>query len=82
MSDKFDKACKKSLDELLAYFEGNKAEMARQLKVSRNTVSTWFTVGRIGRIGAERADRSRKIPFSLEQLRPDIHARREQYKKV
>jgi transposase-like protein len=64
--------CKKALIELLIHFGGSKAEMARQAGVARNTVSYWFTRGQVGRESARKYGRMRTIPFTKEQLRPDI----------
>jgi hypothetical protein len=46
--------------------------MARQAKMSRNTVSYWFTRGQIGRVAAKKFGSMKAIPFTKEQLRPDI----------
>jgi hypothetical protein len=63
--------CRQALELLLAHF-GSKAEMARQAKMSRNTVSYWFTRGQIGRVAAKKFGTMRAVPFTKEQLRPDI----------
>ena len=67
----FKAKCQNALDQLLAHF-GTKAEMARQAKMSRNTVSYWFTRGQIGRVAAKRFGSMKSLPFTKEQLRPDI----------
>ena len=67
----FKAECRQALDQLLAHF-GSKAEMARQAKMSRNTVSYWFTRGQIGRVAAKKFGSMRAVPFTKEQLRPDI----------
>lgn len=67
----FKADCRKSLDMLLTHF-GTKAEMARQVKMSRNTVSYWFTRGQVGRVAAKKFGSMKTIPFTKEQLRPDI----------
>jgi hypothetical protein len=67
----FKAECRQALNQLLAHF-GTKAEMARQAKMSRNTVSYWFTRGQIGRVAAKRFGTMRAVPFTKEQLRPDI----------
>ena len=59
------------LYQLLDHFK-TKAEMARQAKVSRNAVAAWFDRGRIGRIAARKFGRMATLPFTKEQLRPDI----------
>lgn len=63
--------CVKALEALLAHF-GTKAEMARQAKMSRNAVSYWFARGKVGRTAAIRFSRMKSIPFTKEELRPDI----------
>lgn len=63
---------REALENLLQYFNGNKAQMASTLGVSRNIVSTWFAKGRIGRKGAVAAGAIKAIPFTKEQLRPDV----------
>jgi hypothetical protein len=67
----FKAECRQALDQLLAHF-GSKAEMARQAKMSRNTISYWFTRGQIGRVAAKKFGTMRAVPFTKEQLRPDI----------
>lgn len=67
----FKLECRKALDLLLAHF-GTKAEMARQAKMSRNTVSYWFTRGQVGRMAAKKFGSMKHLPFTKEQLRPDI----------
>ena len=67
----FKADCRKALDMLLAHF-GTKAEMARQAKMSRNTVSYWFTRGQVGRVAAKKFGSMKTLPFTKEQLRPDI----------
>ena len=67
----FKADCRKALDMLLAHF-GTKAEMARQARMSRNTVSYWFTRGQVGRVAAKKFGSMKTLPFTKEQLRPDI----------
>lgn len=67
----FNAECRKALEELLARF-GTKAEMARHVKMSRNAVSYWFTRGQIGRVAAKKFGLMKTLPFTKEQLRPDI----------
>ena len=66
-----DPNCQTSLNLLLAHF-GTKAEMARQVNMSRNAVSYWFSRGRVGRIAAKNFGSMKSVPFTKEQLRPDI----------
>lgn len=61
-----------ALTKLLAFFNGNKAQMAFTLGVSRNAVSQWFSKGQIGRKGAFAVDENKLIPFTKEQMRCDI----------
>lgn len=70
-SKPFKAECQQALDSLLVYF-GTKAEMARHAKMSRNTVSYWFTRGQIGRMAAKKFGSMKTVPFTKEQLRPDI----------
>ena len=67
----FKAKCREALDLLLAHI-GTKAEMARQAKMSRNTVSYWFTRGQVGRVAAKKFGSMKTIPFTKEQLRPDV----------
>ena len=67
----FKADCRKALDMLLAHF-GTKAEMARQARMSRNTVSYWFTRGQVGRVAAKKFGSMKTLPFTKEQLRPDV----------
>ena len=67
----FKAECRKAFEELLARF-GTKAEMARHVKMSRNTVSYWFTRGQVGRVAAKKFGSMKALPFTKEQLRPDI----------
>jgi hypothetical protein len=67
----FKAECRKALELLLVHF-GTKAEMARQAKMSRNTVSYWFTRGQVGRVAAKKFGSMKALPFTKEQLRPDI----------
>lgn len=63
--------CQKALDSLLTHFV-TKAEMARHAKMSRNAISYWFTRGQIGRAGAKKFGTMKSVPFTKEDLRPDI----------
>jgi hypothetical protein len=65
------KECVEALHALLAHF-GTKAEMARQASMSRNTVSYWFTRGQVGRQAAIKFGKMKSVPFTKEQLRPDV----------
>jgi hypothetical protein len=67
----YDELRRKALDDLVAYYGGNKTQLALAFNVSRNAVSYWFTRGRIGRKSAELLD-TMGIPFTKEQVRPDI----------
>jgi len=67
----FKAECRQALELLLVHF-GTKAEMARQAKMSRNTVSYWFTRGQVGRVAAKKFGSMKALPFTKEQLRPDI----------
>jgi len=67
----FKAECRQALDQLLVHF-GTKAEMARQAKMSRNTISYWFTRGQVGRVAAKKFGSMKALPFTKEQLRPDI----------
>lgn len=68
----YKKQNREALTALLAFFNGNKAQLAFTLGVSRNAVSMWFTKGQIGRKGAFAADANKTVPFTKEQLRADI----------
>lgn len=70
--EEYKTACRKALNELLAYFGGNKSQLAAATGVTRNTVSFWFTRGKIGRSTAMAVHDNPSIPFTREQLRPDI----------
>lgn len=68
----YKKACRLALTDLLAYYGGNKTQMAVATGVTRNAVSFWFTRGKIGRGTAMVVHKDPTIPFTREQLRPDI----------
>lgn len=70
--DKYKAQCEQALNELLAYYGGNKSQMAAACGVTRNAVSFWFTKRYIGRDSAIVIDLNPNIPFTKEQLRPDI----------
>lgn len=70
--DKYAAQCEKALNELLDYFGGNKSQMAAACGVTRNCVSFWFSKKHIGRETALAIDMNPHIPFTKEQLRPDI----------
>ena len=59
-----------ALDALLEGVGGNKYELSRQMRVSRNTISWWFTKGYVGRNAVKQLMRNKG--FSLETLRPDL----------
>jgi hypothetical protein len=67
----FKLECRQALELLLSHF-GTKAEMARQARMSRNTVSYWFTRGQVGRVAAKKFGSMKSLPFTKEQLRPDV----------
>lgn len=68
---KLKAACQLALELVHSHF-GTKAEMARRAGMSRNAVSYWFTRGQIGRAAAKKFGSMKTIPFTKEQLRPDI----------
>ena len=72
MLSQYAHPCKQALDKLLAYFNGNKSQMAAACGVSRNAVSFWFSKGYIGRTSAMTIDADPTVPMSKEELRPDI----------
>lgn len=69
-SDKDVKAAKRALDELLKQFHGNKNEMAKQTRVSRQTVGWWFTKGFIGWKSAYALADQFNVPVT--NFRPDL----------
>lgn len=64
--------CKEALDKLLAWVGGNKSQLASLCGVTRNTVTFWFSKGYIGRDSAMVLGANPNVPFTKEQLRPDI----------
>ena len=64
--------CHEAFLKLVDWFGGNKAQLARTIGVSRNVISKWTGKRRIGRLGAMLVDAHPDIPFTKEQLRPDI----------
>lgn len=72
MHPNYSVACKAALNELIAWTGGNKSQLARVCGVTRNAVSFWVSKGYIGRETAMAIDADKAIPFTKEQLRPDI----------
>ena len=68
----FDKPNWLALVRLLEYFDGIRAKCARECGVSRQTVHRWIKLGRVSAIGALRIHYNPGLPFTKEQLRPDI----------
>lgn len=68
----YKQTCRVALNQLLDYYGGNKTQMALAAGVTRNAVGFWFTRGRIGRSSAIKIHNDGLIPFTREQLRPDI----------
>lgn len=66
-----------ALATLLAHdlFQGNKNKMASELGFTRNAVSFWFSKGYMGHQAAVKIAERKDLPFGLNDLRPDIHAR-------
>lgn len=64
--------CRKALKSLLDYFNGSKAQASRVLKVHYQAVNAWHKAGRVGANTAWRIDSMPEIPFTKEELRPDI----------
>lgn len=61
-----------ALQELYAWCGSSWAQVARVLGVHYQAVMGFKSKGRIGARTAARAGRSKKVPFTREQLRPDI----------
>jgi DNA-binding transcriptional regulator YdaS (Cro superfamily) len=72
MTMEYKKQCQAALYALLDYFAGNKSQMATVLGVSRNAVTNWFMKGAIGKSSALAVDEDPMIPFTKEDLRPDV----------
>lgn len=61
-----------ALYQLLDWCGGSWAQMARVLEVHYQAVMGFKAKGRVGARVAARIGRNRKIPFTREQMRPDI----------
>lgn len=72
MNDKYLDEAKQALEDLLQYYNGNKSQMALGLGVTRVAVHNWLRRGYIGKKIALEIDKRPDIPFSKENLRPDI----------
>lgn len=59
-----------ALDALLEKAGGNKYELSRQMGVSRNTISWWFTKGYVGRNAVKQLVRDKGLDPA--DLRPDL----------
>lgn len=62
----------KALGVLLDYFGNNKTQLSSALGVHYQTVVGWERRGQVGRKGAVLIDQRPDIPFTKEQLRPDL----------
>lgn len=74
MNEIYQKQCRKKLDQLLAFFNNNKLQMATKLNVSRTLVFAACRQGYVGRRIALAVDLDPSIPMTKEDLRPDIKA--------
>jgi len=57
---------------LLDFYGNNKAQLSSSLGVHYQTVVGWERRKQVGRHGAVLIDQRADIPFSKEQLRPDL----------
>jgi len=64
--------CLEALTKLLEYFNDNQAELARYTGASYSTVVAWKKRGYIGKSWAAKLDEDQRVPFTKEQLRPDV----------
>jgi DNA-binding transcriptional regulator YdaS (Cro superfamily) len=61
-----------ALHELLTYYGGKKKLAAKDMGISPSTLNHWIKVGRVTVFGADIVGSNPQVPFSREQLRPDI----------
>lgn len=71
-------ACEAALHKLLSKYE-SRNEMARELRISRNSVTWWFKYGFIGYRAAKQIEEELGIP--LKETRPDLDRERAQSSK-
>ena len=72
-NEKQARACRKALDTLVEWQNGNAAELARVLGVSRVAVQRWKSVtGAIGRESAFVASLLPGCPLTFNEMRPDV----------
>lgn len=72
MNENYLTEASETLADLLQYYNGNKSQMASGLGVSRVSVHNWLRRGYIGKKVALEIDQRSDLPFSKENLRPDI----------
>lgn len=63
---------KTALGVLWRAFDFNKATLAKELGVSRQTVNNWFSRGRISATYAIIASEHPKVNITKEEMRPDV----------
>lgn len=61
-----------ALTGLLQFYNGNKSQMALGLGVTRVSIHNWLRRGYIGKKIAMVIDKRDDLPFTKEQLRPDV----------
>lgn len=63
---------REALEDLLQYYNGNKSQMALGLGVTRVVVHNWLRRGYVGKKCALEIDKRDDLPFTKENLRPDV----------
>jgi hypothetical protein len=58
--------------KLLAYFGDNKTQASKVIGVHYQTVIGWTQRGQVGKKAALMIDANPNVPFTKEQLRPDL----------
>lgn len=61
-----------ALCRLMDYFGGNKTLLVRTCDVTLNAVNHWIKTGRIAPLGADIIGNTVEVPFTREELRPDL----------
>lgn len=63
---------RQSLTNLLQFYNDNKSQAALGLGVTRVSIHNWVRRGYIGKKIALEIDKRDDLPFTKEQLRPDV----------
>ena len=72
MNDLYLSDARQSLTKLLQFYNDNKSQAALGLGVTRVSIHNWVRRGFIGKKIALEIDKRDDLPFTKEQLRPDV----------